>query len=75
MLAAAGYVSDYHHSDDEYLEPPERLFFRDTWGKLSKDERSLLRDTMRMLRNRVKTRNNGFPDADAATAAGAEDPT
>ena len=74
MLAAVGHVSDYQQSDSQYLEPAERLFFRNTWKQLSEDERSLLRDAMRMLRNRVKARNGNRRDSDQSEVAGGDEP-
>ena len=56
---AAGHVSrEYQPSDDDYLEPELRLFFRDVWPKMSEDERGVVRDFVEMFKKRVASQGN-----------------
>ena len=42
-LHSASHVSrEYEPSDDQYLEPEFRLFFRDVWPRMSEDERGVV---------------------------------
>jgi transcriptional regulator with XRE-family HTH domain len=55
VLHAAGHVSrEYQPSDDDYLEPELRLFFRNVWPKMSEDEQGLVKDVMGIFRARVE---------------------
>jgi transcriptional regulator with XRE-family HTH domain len=57
VLRAAGYLPPaLERSDDTLLEPELRLFFSDDWGRLTDDERELLRDFVRMLKTRLRRR-------------------
>ncbi len=57
MLAAAGLIAEGEEkSDDQYLEPEFRVFFRDVWPKMSEDERQLMRDMIAMMKARVDRR-------------------
>jgi len=54
VMHAAGHVSrEYEPSDDEYLEPVLRVFFRDVWPKMSEDEKGVVKDFMEMLKMRT----------------------
>jgi len=57
VLHAAGHVSDGHQpSDDEYLEPELRVFFRDVWPRMSEDACLLLKDMLVMMTSRTRQR-------------------
>ena len=54
VLHAAGHVSsEYEPSDDRYLDPELRLFFRDVWPKMSKCEQDILREFTSLLGQRM----------------------
>ena len=55
MLIVAGHVSrEYEPSDDQYLEPELRLFFRDVWPKMSEDEQGVMRGFVEVLGQRIQ---------------------
>ena len=55
VLHAAGHVSrEYEPSDDQYLEPGMRLFFRDVWPRMGEDKRGLVRDFIEVFTVRVR---------------------
>ena len=57
VLHAAGHVSrEYEPSDDQYLEPEMRLFFRDVWPRMSEDYQDVLKEFTSLLRQRMDSR-------------------
>ncbi len=57
MLTAAGLIAEGEEkSDDQYLEPEFRVFFRDVWPRMSEDERQLTKDMVAMMKGRVDSR-------------------
>ena len=59
VLHEAGHVSSaYEPSDDQYLEPELRLFFRDAWLKMSEDEQGVIKDFIQMMRTRADHRGS-----------------
>ena len=59
MLQAAGYLRGEAESADEgMLKDPElRLFFRDDWTRLTRDEQELFVDVVRMFKTRLARRS------------------
>ena len=59
MLQAAGYLKSEDETRDEaILDDPElRLFFRDDWKRLTRDERELFVDVVRMFKTRLARRS------------------
>jgi len=58
MLSAAGYLTRRSEIPDETLlkDPELRLFFRDDWKRLTRDEREMFRDVVRMFKTRLARR-------------------
>ena len=73
MLRAAGYLNATQaaQTEDIITDPELRLFFRDEWPNLTDVERGLLKDFVRMLKIRIRRREQ--VDAGAATPPRADD--
>jgi transcriptional regulator with XRE-family HTH domain len=73
MLRAAGYLNATQaaQTEDIITDPELRLFFRDEWPNLTDIERGLLKDFVRMLKTRIRRREQG--DAGAATPPRTDD--
>jgi transcriptional regulator with XRE-family HTH domain len=57
MLAATGVIGEGEEkSDNQYMEPEVRVFFRDVWPRMNEDERGVVSDYLQVMRVRVERR-------------------